>query len=621
MPKNVVVYSDGTGQDGGVRPEQRLSNVYKMYRASRIGPDSGIDPAEQVAFYDPGLGTEDDARGFGRAWRAIGKLLGSAFGRGIGDNIADCYEFILNHWQPGDRISVIGFSRGAYTARCVAQVVALCGVPVHEPEQPGVPFRRFSRSTRLAAERAVHRVYEHGAGHPVAGELRAEREEQARRFRSDYGSGDAEAANVDAYFVGVFDTVAALGAKGWKLRGIVAAICVLCAAGTAAIAGLASWLLGTPFWPGFLTLGVFAALIAWLLERRSSRRFIDDFPTPGSRRRVHYVRWRADNYDRGLSGHVGFARQASAIDEDRADFPRVGWGRSDRIRPAVEGEPPPLVQLWFPGNHSDIGGSYPEPESRLSDVALRWMVDEAEALPHPILFDRSLLNLWPDPVGMQHSEVIAVEDRKLWWVPSWAPAWLRQGWQAAARSPVGGPLHPSVFARFAAAEVDLPTGPGPYRPPCLAEDPRFAGYYGLDASGEADAVGRAETSTFLVQSDPAVELRVGGGPDGPSLLGRLGSTRGAIVPTGAWGPDEPDAYRDRLSASFLEGEVRRRGLDRTPVVVRSSNGEAERAALLVLDADEALGALLARSAGQPLVVIVDADGVRVVRSWPGKPST
>ena len=44
MPKNIVVYSDGTGQDGGVRPEQRISNVYKMYRASRTAPDKPIDP-------------------------------------------------------------------------------------------------------------------------------------------------------------------------------------------------------------------------------------------------------------------------------------------------------------------------------------------------------------------------------------------------------------------------------------------------------------------------------------------------------------------------------------------------------------------------------------------------
>ncbi len=163
MPKNVVVYSDDTGQDGGVRPDQRLSNVYKMYRATRVGPDSSIDPSLQVAFYDPGLGTESDARGLGRLRKAVGKLMASVAGRGIAFNIVDCYEFILNHWRPSDRIFLIGFSRGAYMVRSVAQVIALCGVPVHEAEAPDVPLRRFSLSTRAIAERAVRRVWDRKA--------------------------------------------------------------------------------------------------------------------------------------------------------------------------------------------------------------------------------------------------------------------------------------------------------------------------------------------------------------------------------------------------------------------------------------------------------------------------
>ena len=54
MAKRFVVYSDGTGQDGGVRPAQRVGDVYKLYRASRVSFDTAIDPREQVAFYDPG---------------------------------------------------------------------------------------------------------------------------------------------------------------------------------------------------------------------------------------------------------------------------------------------------------------------------------------------------------------------------------------------------------------------------------------------------------------------------------------------------------------------------------------------------------------------------------------
>src|SRR3954447_26017192 len=83
MPKNIVVYSDGTGQDGGVRPEQRVSNVYKMYRASRTAPDNPIDPKDQVAFYDPGLGTDIGATALSAPWRFIQKMLGSVTGGGI----------------------------------------------------------------------------------------------------------------------------------------------------------------------------------------------------------------------------------------------------------------------------------------------------------------------------------------------------------------------------------------------------------------------------------------------------------------------------------------------------------------------------------------------------------
>ena len=56
MAKNILIFSDGTGQVGGIHPDQRLSNVYKLYRAMRPGPSSPIKPAEQIAFYDPGLG-------------------------------------------------------------------------------------------------------------------------------------------------------------------------------------------------------------------------------------------------------------------------------------------------------------------------------------------------------------------------------------------------------------------------------------------------------------------------------------------------------------------------------------------------------------------------------------
>src|SRR6266487_3697820 len=56
-PRNIVIYSDGTGQRGGLYFDEERTNVYKLYRATRDAPDSPIDPDDRVAFYDPGLGT------------------------------------------------------------------------------------------------------------------------------------------------------------------------------------------------------------------------------------------------------------------------------------------------------------------------------------------------------------------------------------------------------------------------------------------------------------------------------------------------------------------------------------------------------------------------------------
>ena len=216
MPKNIVVFSDGTGQDGGVRPEQRMSNVYKIFRACRVGADNSIDPSQQVSFYDAGLGTDIGATALTAPVRFVQKLLGSVTGRGITRNIADCYEFIINHYDTGDRIHLIGFSRGAYTVRCIANLLMLCGIPTTTPEGHLPLFRMAIRD--IAGE-AVDTVLEHGAGHPRA-DFEAERDELARRFREKYGSshetGEAGRSNATPHFIGVFDTVAALGASGFR---------------------------------------------------------------------------------------------------------------------------------------------------------------------------------------------------------------------------------------------------------------------------------------------------------------------------------------------------------------------------------------------------------------------
>jgi uncharacterized protein (DUF2235 family) len=470
MGKNIIIFSDGTGQAGGLQPDQRLSNVYKLFRAARVGPDNAIDPAQQVAFYDAGLGTSKDEGTLPlRTVRFFRKFLSAAIGFGISRNIADCYEAILKHYEPGDRIFLFGFSRGAYTVRCVAGVLNLCGIPTRTPSAEACP--RYGSALRRIADEAVADVYEHGAGRDRE-RFEPERLEKARRFRARYGSEFGGESNAPPYFVGVFDTVAALGASGSKKFVMNVGILAMAVAFSASLAKVIAFT-GADFLQAFLVLLALGALVGGSQLLRSSLKLIRDFPTRGETR-WHLSGWRSGFYDCFLSKRVRYARHALAIDETRSAFGRVPWGVKGDLPDREPGEPQWLVQLWFAGNHSDIGGSYPEDESRLSDTALQWLVEQATSLPHPLIVDESKLHLFPSAVGLQHSEVEAVLDM----FPRWVPVRWRFGWKEAPRPiEAAAPLHPSVLTRFAAASVPQCGTRRVYRPQSLAGHKAVSQYF------------------------------------------------------------------------------------------------------------------------------------------------
>ena len=446
MGKNILIFSDGTGQAGGLLPDEMRSNIYKLYRATRCGPDTTIDPALQLAFYDPGLGSQTDG---GRLrlglWRRLRNVLSQATGLGITDNIIDCYAEIVRMWEPGDRIYLFGFSRGAYTVRCVAGVLGLCGVPTRMKD--GSPLRRDPDSARAIAKEAVKQVYRYGAS--IEGDPFQElRQERAKRFRADYGSDQDGRANEYPYFIGVFDTVAALGvAPPVRVALAASAACLL--AGTAA--GLAWWL---STWLTFVIAGVpaLAAVIAYLATH------LRYHPV---KKKLYRAAWSMRFYDSRLSRRVGYARHALSIDESRANFAPVRWTNAGDARRRESSEPPRLRQVWFAGNHSDIGGSYEENGSRLSDIALQWMIEQAKEVPHPIHINESVLRLYPSATGPQHDEC------KKRFPGLWGALGFK--WPVKHRSLLIAPLHPSVLERFAAPAVLQYDVMMPYRPEALRE--------------------------------------------------------------------------------------------------------------------------------------------------------
>ncbi len=292
MTKRLIVCSDGTWNTPDQRRggEFRPSNVVKMWRAIENMAPGDI---QQVKFYDEGVGTEG-----GWLWR----MLGGISGAGLRKNIQDMYQSLMNSYEPGDEIYLFGFSRGAYTVRSLAGMLRNCGL-----------LRKSNKELLSAA----FDLYRREDAPPDS--------EVATSFRNAYSH------EVDIKFLGVWDTVGALGIPP-------------------------------------LGLGRFIGALGRFVNRQH---------------KFHDVE---------LSGSVKNGYQALAIDERRAPFEPSIWkparkkddeedGGNGRITDeewlaTATAKPGQVVkQVWFVGYHSGVGGG--TKNAGLSDVTLKWMIQKA----------------------------------------------------------------------------------------------------------------------------------------------------------------------------------------------------------------------------------------------------
>lgn len=174
-----------------------------------------------------------------------------------------------------------------------------------------------------------------------------------------------------------------------------------------------------------------------------------------------------------LNPSVRTFRHAMAIDERRRMFRLNRWveGQAFVELPFVEppvSVPQDCVQMWFAGNHSDVGGGYPEGVSGLSKYPLEWMVREAEGCGLRI-DEQTFQHLvhGKDQRGSRHTYVPPNAMAPLhdaltggWWILEWLPK--RAKWRETRKSSLlgfylprgerrrfseGALLAPSVLAR------------------------------------------------------------------------------------------------------------------------------------------------------------------------------
>jgi uncharacterized protein (DUF2235 family) len=194
--KRLVICCDGTWN----KPEnENVTNIEKIARTIETDPgrSGGV---QQLVQYISGVGAN---------WYWLDRVIGGAFGFGLFGNVTKAYRFLALNYEPGDEIYVFGFSRGAYTARSVVGMIGRVGLLTCDA---------------LIADKlpeAVDRYRQH------SGKGRA------------FGSSNAEFIRDHCFtpkiaFVGVFDTVGALGVPGalsnrHKFHSVTLSDAVLCA--------------------------------------------------------------------------------------------------------------------------------------------------------------------------------------------------------------------------------------------------------------------------------------------------------------------------------------------------------------------------------------------------------
>jgi uncharacterized protein (DUF2235 family) len=92
-------------------------------------------------------------------------------------------------------------------------------------------------------------------------------------------------------------------------------------------------------------------------------------------RAVNGVVWPMTFEKKDLLNCVERARQAFSIDDERRTFFPIRWDEPPPMTVDWPNDPSRLLQVWFAGSHSNVGGGYPD--DRLSHIPLCWMIAEA----------------------------------------------------------------------------------------------------------------------------------------------------------------------------------------------------------------------------------------------------
>ncbi|MCJ1287666.1 hypothetical protein MMC26_007018 [Xylographa opegraphella] len=368
-PRRLILCFDGTGNTfAGNTGDTNIVKLYDKFKR---------DDPNQYHYYQTGIGTYDIGGGsinksfFGNIKAKISRSADSAFGTTFDAHVIAGYRFLMKYYKAGDKIYMFGFSRGAFTARFLARMIHTVGL-LSEGNEEMVPFayelyQQYEQGKAEASTAEAGHTHEESASSkpgatdsesaPLIAKPTDGKATLVNGKKSSHDEGQCTRNKIYAFR----DTFCRQERKGDKLVSIKAYF-----------------------------LGIFDCVSSVsVLESPFGKA-----PSPVS-----------------VMGTAEHVRHAVAVDEHRVKF-KAALLDQDYQNPATKKNDEDIKEVWFPGNHGDVGGGWPAPmpESKekvtwgqairkiffkdvdttatvsrtdpyqMSDIPLAWMIRELEEI-------------------------------------------------------------------------------------------------------------------------------------------------------------------------------------------------------------------------------------------------
>ncbi|KAJ4137276.1 hypothetical protein NW768_002858 [Fusarium equiseti] len=358
----LILCFDGTGNTfSGTNAD---TNVVKILRKLDRNHE------KQFHYYQTGIGTYDvnesstQKTKLGQIRSSISKTIDQGFGTTFDAHIMAGYRFLMRYYEPDARIYIFGFSRGAYTAKYLARMINKVGLLCKGNEEM-VPFAfslyqralKCDSDDRMAAEKVKKKDKSKGNAH------------------RDSAPNDNEHASETTRLIPGAATNGVNGARLTKAAGVTNG--ANATNGESATNGVKE-----PATPANTIIsGDVVPSAATIAAKKEVKAFSETFcrtatGTLASHENIKVFflgMWDCVNSVAvteanapapvEVRGTATYVRHAVAADERRVKFKPALLAQD--IRQQVEDDD--ILEMWFPGNHGDIGGGWPAMAAKSPD--------------------------------------------------------------------------------------------------------------------------------------------------------------------------------------------------------------------------------------------------------------